>query len=384
MARPLGARFGRALVLLTAVLAAIAVRQEPAEPATGQTGPCRPAPSVSGVTEGRSLPGTVGPSIGTLRAALLLVHAADAPPDAATAPPWELIDAARAWFERVSYRRLALRVDTVPEWFALPGRSADYIADAEQYLTDVVAAADPYVDFTEFDVVYVAPSSRTAETATSAILNGFGVRADGRPIRLWIPFPAGFADEANTDPFLLLHETGHLLGLPDLYTQGAPGRFYRWDVMAARYPAELLAWHRWKLGWLDPGQIVCVTARRSRTTAILTPIERAGGRKAIFVKRGSRVLAVEVRARIGYDATACEKGVLVYEVDQTPFRRAPVHIHAAQPDGDEAPRPGCAALWNAPFDVARGERRSLSLPGIRVDVLARIAGGSYRVRVTTS
>jgi M6 family metalloprotease-like protein len=344
--------------------------------------PCEPAPAVPGVTEGRSLAGTVGPSIGTLRAALLLVHAADAPPDESTAPPWGLIDAARVWVERVSYRRLTLRVDTVPKWFALPGPSSEYAANARRYLADVVAAADPYVDFSEFDIVYIAPSSRTPETATSAILNGFGVRADGREIRLWVPWQAGFADAANTDPFVLLHETGHLLGLPDLYTRAAPGSFHRWDVMAARYPAELLAWHRWKLGWLDPSQIVCVTRRRSVTTAVLSPIERAAGRKAIFVKRGSRVLAVEVRSRVGYDATQCASGVLAYEVDQTPFRAAPVRIYTAQPDRDP-PRRDCSALWNAPFDVARGEVRSLRLPDFRVDVLSRAADGSYRVRVRT-
>jgi M6 family metalloprotease-like protein len=337
---------------------------------------------VPGVTEGTSQPGTVGPSRGTLRAALLLVHASDAPPDESTAPPWELIDAAQAWFERVSYRRLTLRVDTVPKWFALPGRSSEYVASPDRYIRDVVAAADPYVDFREFDVVYIAPSSRTPETATSAILNGFGVRADGRSVGLWIPFEAGFAGSSNTDPFLLVHETGHLLGLPDLYARGATASFHRWDVMAARYPAELLAWHRWKLGWLDPSQIVCATRRGTRTTAILSPIERAGGRKAIFVKRGQRVFAVEVRARIGYDATQCETGVLVYEVDQTPFRAAPVRIYSAQPDRTP-PRRGCAGQWNAPFDVGPGEVRGLRLPGLRVDVLQREPDGGYRVRVTT-
>jgi M6 family metalloprotease-like protein len=371
----------RVIVVVALVAAALTATVEPARTTTRHTGACRPAPSVAGVTEGRSLPGTVAPHIGTIRAALLLVHAADASPDESTAPPWALIDAARAWFRRVSYGRLELRVDAIPKWLALPGGSSDYVADGEQYLRDVVAAADPYVDFREFDVVYIAPSSSTPETATSAILNGFGVRADGREIRLWIPFEAGFAGGTSSDPFILLHETGHLLGLPDLYTRGSAAGFHRWDIMGARYPGELVAWHRWKLGWLDASQIVCMT-RESRTTTVLTPIERAGGRKAIFVKRGSHVLAVEVRARIGYDATACESGVLVYEVDQTPFQRLPVRIYAAQPDR-EPPRRDCAALWNAPFDVARGEVRRLRLPGVRVDVLARLADGSYRVRVTT-
>jgi hypothetical protein len=92
------------------------------------------------------------------------------------------------------------------------------------------------------------------------------------------------------------------------------------------------------------------------------------------------VTAVEVRAREGYDATLCETGVLVYEVDQTPFRRSPIRLHAAQPDRSP-PGPDCAGMWNAPFDRAAGERRALRLAGLRVEVLARLPDGSYRLRV---
>jgi M6 family metalloprotease-like protein len=323
----------------------------------------------------------VAPSVGVLRAALLLVHAADAPREESVAPPQELIDAAADWFRTVSYGRLDFRVETVPRWLALPRRSPEYVADPGRHLADAVAAADPYVDFSKIDVVYLAPASRTPETATSALLNGFGVRADGKEIRLWIPFGAGFASVPG-GPENLLHETGHLLGLPDLYVARSPGSFHRWDLMAARWPAELLAWHRWKLGWLDGSQIVCLTGRATRTVT-LSPLGRPGGTKALLVKRGRRVLVVEVRARTGYDRTLCETGVLVYEVDQTPFRRAPVRLYVA--GGDSRP-PGsaCGACWNALFDVGRGEVPTLSGPGLGVDVLARRADGSYRVRVSAA
>ena len=349
--------------------------------AEGAPSRCRPAPAVPGVTEGESLPGTVAPSVGVLRAVLLFVHAADAPPDDSVAAPRELIDSARAWFRSVSYGRLEFRVETVPRWLPLPARSPEYVADAGRYLADAVAAADPYVDFSEFDVVYIAPSSRTPTTATSAILNGFGVRADGRDVRFWVPFGAGFAEQGYE--WLLLHETGHLLGLPDLYVRGAAGTFHRWDLMAARYPSELFAWHRWKLGWLDPSQVVCISGRTTRVVT-LSPLERPGGRKAIFVRRGRRVFAVEVRAHIGYDRTLCETGVLVYEVDQTPFRSAPIRIYGAQPDRS-SPRKDCSAQWNAPLEIGRREVRTLRLPhlGVRLVLLGKQADGSYRVRVVS-
>jgi M6 family metalloprotease-like protein len=312
---------------------------------------------------------------------LLLVHPADAAPDASTAPPTAMLDAAADWFRAVSYGRLTYRVETVPRWLALPARSGEYVADSGRYLADAVAAADPFVDFSAIDVVYLAPSSRTPETATFALLNGFGVRADGRDIRFWVPFGAAFA-AAFGFPEGLVHETGHLLGLPDLYIRNTPSSFHRWDVMAARWPAELLAWHRWKLGWLDETQIVCLSRRGSRTVT-LTPVERPGGTKAVFVERGTRVYAVEVRAREGYDRSLCDTGVLVYKVDQTPFRRSPVRIYAAQSDRNPPAR-DCAGIWNAPYDAGRGEVRSLRLSGLRVEVLARRADGSRVVRVTAS
>lgn len=370
-------------LLVAAVLACAASAARVSAPAAeGAPSRCRPAPTVPGVTEGESLPGTVAPSVGTIRAVLLLVHASDAPPDESVSAPESLIDAASAWFRTVSYGRLDFRVETVPRWLALPARSADYVADAGRYLADAVAAADPYVDFSQVDVVYLAPSSRTPVTTTSAILNGFGVRADGTDVHLWVPFDAGFA--AVGDLATLLHETGHLLGLPDLYRSGSPSSFHRWDLMAFRWPSELLAWHRWKLGWINANQIVCITGRTQRVVT-LSPVERAGGTKAVFVQRGNRVLAVEARARVGYDRTLCETGVLVYEVDQTPFKRVPAWIFAAHADRNP-PTSGCSSMWNAPFGLRRGEVRTFRLPSsrIRVDLLAKRPDGSYRVRVATS
>ena len=124
---------------------------------------------------------------------------------------------------------------------------------------------------------------------------------------------------------------------------------------------------------------------RTKRLVTLTPIERADGTKALFVKRGNRVVAAEVRARAGYDRTLCATGVVVYEVDQTPFKRAPIRMHPARPDG-KAPARDCSAQWNAPFELGRGEVRVFRLPSweLRLELLARLGDGSYRVRVTTA
>jgi M6 family metalloprotease-like protein len=339
---------------------------------------------VPGVTAGRSRPGTVAPSVGTLRAAFLLVHAADVSPEASVSGPQEMIQASRAWFRVVSYGELDFDVTTPPRWLPLPASSAEYAAAPARYLSDAVAAADPYVDFSRIDVVYLAPAAETPVTTSGyAVLNSFGVHADGREIRFWVPFEPAMATASA--PGLLLHETGHLLGLPDLYVAGVQKSFHRWDLMAGsgRFPTELLAWHRWKLGWLDAREIVCITGR-TRRVVTLTPLERPGGTKAVFVRRGTHVVALEVRQRTGYDTWVCSPGVLAYDVDQAPFKRGPVQIYAVRPDN--APHQGdCSPKWNAPLDIGRGETRRLDLSdwGVRIELLGRLRDGSYRVRVTT-
>jgi hypothetical protein len=69
---------------------------------------------------------------------------------------------------------------------------------------------------------------------------------------------------ANYGSFVLVRETGHLLGLPDLYEFSPPSlnekirRVGGWDIMSFNTPgAGFLAWQRLKLGWLDPGQVRC-------------------------------------------------------------------------------------------------------------------------------
>jgi M6 family metalloprotease-like protein len=295
-----------------------------------------------------------------------------------------LLDAAADWYRSVSYGRLEFRAETLHRWLRLPESSAEYAADPARYLADSVAAADPYVDFSQVDVVYLVPAARTpVATPVSAILNSFGVRADGKEIGAWVPFDPGFAD--GTAPSVLLHETGHLLGLPDLYVAGARSTFHLWDLMTGggRWPAELLAWHRWKLGWIGDSQIACVAGRANRVVT-LTPLERPGGLKAVFIRRGNRVLALEARARLGYDSTRCDTGVLAYVVDQAPFKRAPIQIVATDSDS-RPPTTNCGPRWNAPFDIGRGEARSLQLStwNFRLRLLAKLPDGSYRVRVTS-
>jgi M6 family metalloprotease-like protein len=345
---------------------------------SGPVGPCAPGLPVAGATAGASLPGTVAHSTGELRAAQLLVDFPDAPARYPVSEHRGVFGPADDWFQAVSYSRLSLRVRSTLSWLRLPRRSSEYQGDAAQLLADAVAAADPEIDFSTIDVVYIVPTEGADYNSTFAVLNGFGVRADGVEIRYWIPWSNGFGRN-TTYAGGLIHETGHLLGLPDLYQVRRFRTFHFWDVMTDRWPSELFAWHRWKLGWLDPGQVACVTRPGTRVVA-LTPIETPGGMKAVIVPRGSHVLVAEVRRPIGYDRARCDSGVLIYDVDMTPFKRGPITLYRAHAERE---RPACGPYWNAAFDLGPREVKTLRLPTwhVRIDVVSKAAERSYVIRV---
>src|SRR4029450_12221186 len=160
-----------------------------------------------------------------------------------------------------------------------------------------------------FDGLYVVAAM---PSLASTVIDDVPLRVDGARIHSWAWLATGSIQRL---PFVAIHETGHLLGLPDLYNERNPSSQHRWDVMtAAPGGGGMFAWHRWKLGWIDRGQVVCLS-RRGTLTATLAPIERAGGRKAIVSRVGREVVVVEVRRALAEDASICESGVLVSRVD---------------------------------------------------------------------
>jgi M6 family metalloprotease-like protein len=161
----------------------------------------------------------------------------------------------------MSYSRLSLTVTSTKSSLGMPLRSSEYQSVPDRLLADAAAAADEQIDFSKIDVVYIVPTEGADYNATSAVLNGFGLRADGLEVRFWIPWSNGFGRN-SAYPGGLIHETGHLLGLPDLYQVRRLRTFHYWDVMADRFPWELFAWHRWKLGWLDTAQIAAYRVQR--------------------------------------------------------------------------------------------------------------------------
>lgn len=310
-------------------------------PAPTQT--CRVATTQTDLAEGFPVAEQALPARGRLRAAMLFVDFPDAP-----APRGSLLKAESNLAPGIDYlntlSRGALEVmaRSSDRWVRMPRPSTDYpferglsYEDHVRYIEDAIRAADPGYDFADVDVVWVVATEAAKNITYSPTTNFLDVTADGNHLTHAITF--GY-DQWRWGGLVLAHESGHTLGLPDLYTfDPAPGsdppNYHAavggWDLMGliSGQAPEYLAWHRWMLGWLRDGEVACLRPDRG-TTVRLTAVEVGRDTAmAVLPIGGSRALVLESRRPLRYDREIAADGVLVYVVDTAVATgRAPVRV----------------------------------------------------------
>ncbi|MEU3692544.1 M6 family metalloprotease domain-containing protein [Streptomyces narbonensis] len=358
------------------------------------------APAASSPAAGCALPGRTGwtdeghdtdrtqfqPATGTRRVLTLYVDFPDAPAADSTEPYAAHLAPAADWMARASHGRLRLATTSLHRWIRMPAESTSYgfargltFEAHERYLRDAITAADPYADFSRYDMVYVVPTrTATAVPFSPTYLYdpaaASGITADGTRLKWAVTFGQ---DMWRWGHKVVAHETAHTFGLPDLYSfTGATHQYVGgWDVMgdiAGRAP-QYLGWHSWKLGWTRDGQVACLPAPGRRTVR-LTAAERPGGTRIAVLRTGETTAYVaEARRAQGNDADACSTGVLVYKVDSaTRTGEGPVRIMNANPTA--TPPSGCTPLDMAAY--APGQSFTDSATGVRIEVLAGGQTGS--------
>ncbi|MET7711904.1 M6 family metalloprotease domain-containing protein [Streptomyces sp. NPDC005407] len=332
--------------------------------------------------------------VGTIRVGMIFVDFPDAPATESPADDAAQLTPGADWVWNASYGKVWLAITQQQRWVRMPRNSTDYgfarglgHEAHEAYLRDAVTAADPYMDFSQYDMVYVVATRNAAAisfTPTYVYDPGTaGVVADGTRIKWGVTFGQ---DMWHWGPKLVAHETAHSFGLPDLYAfdTGTDGHGFvgGWDVMGlvgGKAP-QYFGWESWKLGWTDDSQVYCQASAGSGTV-YLTAVEYGSGTKMAVVRTGpTTAYVVESRRAVQADTAACSTGALVYKVD-TSVRtgHGPIRVMDAKPSATPASR--CRPLDDAPYWA--GESFTDSAAGVRIDVLSADGYGET-VRVTKS
>ncbi|MBD0741197.1 M6 family metalloprotease domain-containing protein [Streptomyces sp. CBMA152] len=329
---------------------------------------------------------------GTHRVLTLFVDFPDAHATDSTDPYAAQLAPAADWMRKASYGRSRLAISPLRRWIRMPATSDSYgfargltFEAHEKYVRDAITAADPYADFSRYDMVYIVPTKAASAISFSPTYlydpTTPGITADGTRLKWAVTFGQ---DMWHWGYKVADHETSHTFGLPDLYSfTGATHQHVGgWDLMGniAGPAPQYLGWQSWKLGWTRDDQVACLPASGHRTVR-LTPVERPGGTK-IAVLRTSETTAyvAESRRAEGNDSAACSTGVLIYKVDSA-AKTGEGPIRIINPNPSTTPPTGCTSLDLA----AHTPGQSFTDPdtGARIDVLAGGRAGDV-VRLSKS
>jgi M6 family metalloprotease-like protein len=124
---------------------------------------------------------------------------------------------------------------------------------------------------------------------------------------------------------VICHETGHLIGLPDLYdTDGSSSGIGVWGIMGAgswggnlaspERPVHFCSWSKATLGWIDPTEI-----DGSDSPVSIPGIEKAGTwglYKVTSEMADGEYLLFENRRNTGFDLNLPGSGLLIWHIDE--------------------------------------------------------------------
>lgn len=305
---------------------------------------CRPRSGEAGRTISLGWPRADGrlPSVGTIRVAVIPVQSPGAP--APNADNWLGQTSewrnGRTWLEYANDLQRTMSngrsqfAFTVTDTVTMSRPLADYditrsnprLPDAfNAFITDVLHAADPRVDFRRFDAVIALPSQGTIGFGPAwARRPGTGVTVDG--VELLNGTVIGDENRYTAPSEIVVHEFGHLLAIPDLYARDQLINRYvgTMSQMGNAYQFRgVTGYEKWLMRWIPESRVACVKASPKAPTSVTlssvsAPVTAAKPQNPLIavVPRGNgRVVVVEYRTRQGLDAALTRPGVHVYSID---------------------------------------------------------------------
>lgn len=188
------------------------------------------------------------------------------------------------YYARASFGKFKIYPGQIVDYTA-PGKRADYTSKSGDkkelaLVNDALKAVDETVDLKEYDadgdgyadLVYFVYSGPDEDWGSSwwphckAENTGF-LSIDGVGVRKYVLSGA-------TSKQIVIHESGHLLGLPDYYayTQGAARDIGITDMMNDNF-GDHNGFSKWTMGWISEDDIIFIDKNTKGETISLSPID---------------------------------------------------------------------------------------------------------------
>lgn len=221
------------------------------------------------------------------------------------------------YFKQASYGKAKIKFTIHNKWVTLPANSYDYeiyeqrsdnwLETETNFFKSVLASADPVVDFSKVDSVYVIPDPRVFQ-----VFQAFRDPqiVDGKLVKGMM--------YNDTSPYGITHELLHTLGLRDLYGNigafGPGGGMEHYSIMSQYYGGtSITGFEKNSLGWMNPNDVLCHTG--GSINVKLNSLDSKGLKLVMVPLNGQELLAIEYRKSEKVDKYLGSTGVLVYYVN---------------------------------------------------------------------
>ena len=227
------------------------------------------------------------------------------------------------WLEFYSNKKLSINWQFPKRWIHMPKAFSDYgfvkgnRESNTAIATDIIAAADPFVDFSNSDfVVVLLPSNLKLNGFPDIGMHNYAIpSSEGRVRNIWAFDRNYFAKQKITfDRGIgIMHEYLHPMGIAG---HAPRGPFFMHGGGSA-----LGVWDAFLAGWIDATEIYCVPNTTTKFESSLIPLERLqhGMRGIIIPITDTNGLVIESHRDEGVWHTnlSGRYGVAVYWVDTT-------------------------------------------------------------------